>query len=91
MFLVHPTIWIKLVFWLATPMVTESFWGKLVYVRQLDATATSRALLCVRRIACAFVGFAYYVTLWKLFITSHHELSRGKDFLRFHVKKIVIS
>ena len=28
-----------------------------------------------------------YGTLWKLFITSHNEISRGKDSLRFHVRR----
>ena len=37
-----------------------------------------------------FGGKRDYGTLWKIFITSHIELSRVKDSLRFHVKKIFV-
>ena len=34
-FVVHPTVWVKLVFWLATSTVKESFWNKLQYIHEL--------------------------------------------------------
>jgi len=32
---VHPTIWLKLLFWFASPFVSKKVWSKLKYIEQI--------------------------------------------------------
>eukprot|EP00299_Pterocystis_sp_00344_P011737 c5529_g1_i1.p1 GENE.c5529_g1_i1~~c5529_g1_i1.p1 ORF type:complete len:514 (+),score=106.34 c5529_g1_i1:118-1542(+) len=34
--IVHPTMWMKMVFWVITPFVSSKFWQKLVYIDKLQ-------------------------------------------------------
>ncbi len=35
LYIVHPTMWMKMLFWFLTPFVSQKFWQKLVYVDKL--------------------------------------------------------
>jgi len=35
-FVVHPTFWVKMVFWSLSPVISGKFWGKLKYVNALS-------------------------------------------------------
>eukprot|EP00753_Platysulcus_tardus_P010995 PLAT3188.3.p1 GENE.PLAT3188.3~~PLAT3188.3.p1 ORF type:complete len:282 (-),score=127.89 PLAT3188.3:112-831(-) len=34
MYVVHPTVWLKFALWLLTPMVSDAFWKRLVYIER---------------------------------------------------------
>jgi len=34
-FVVHPTFWVKMVFWTLSPIVSDKFWSKLKYIKSL--------------------------------------------------------
>lgn len=36
LYMVHPTIWLKSIVWMARPFISTKFWRKLVYIRTLD-------------------------------------------------------
>ena len=35
-FVVHPTFWVKMVFWTLSPIVSDKFWSKLKYINELS-------------------------------------------------------
>eukprot|EP00163_Fabomonas_tropica_P023666 TRINITY_DN41061_c0_g1_i1.p1 TRINITY_DN41061_c0_g1~~TRINITY_DN41061_c0_g1_i1.p1 ORF type:complete len:137 (-),score=44.77 TRINITY_DN41061_c0_g1_i1:64-435(-) len=35
LYIIHPTMWLKLAFWFLTPFLSKKFWKKLVYVPKL--------------------------------------------------------
>eukprot|EP00301_Raphidiophrys_heterophryoidea_P017883 c288_g1_i1.p1 GENE.c288_g1_i1~~c288_g1_i1.p1 ORF type:complete len:550 (+),score=143.59 c288_g1_i1:94-1743(+) len=35
-FVVHPTLWMKMLFWFMTPFVSKKFWAKLIYLDKLS-------------------------------------------------------
>ena len=35
-FVVHPTFWVKMVFWTLTPIISNKFWTKLTYISELS-------------------------------------------------------
>jgi hypothetical protein len=34
-YVVHPSFWVKMVFWTLSPVVSDKFWGKLIYINTL--------------------------------------------------------
>eukprot|EP00298_Acanthocystis_sp_HF-20_P001611 c12023_g1_i1.p1 GENE.c12023_g1_i1~~c12023_g1_i1.p1 ORF type:complete len:501 (+),score=178.61 c12023_g1_i1:60-1562(+) len=36
LYVVHPTMWMKMLLWVLTPFISQEFWTKLVYVEKLD-------------------------------------------------------
>lgn len=42
--IVHPTMWMKMVFWVITPFVSSKFWQKLVYIDKLQVWKQTESL-----------------------------------------------
>ena len=36
MYVVHPSFWVKTVFWFLTPFVSKKFWAKMIYIDRID-------------------------------------------------------